>query len=376
MTGRPPFPLPRTVALVGLMGAGKSSIGRRLAQRLKVPFVDADSEIEAAAGATIEEIFERHGEAAFREGERRVIARLLDGPTQVLATGGGAFMDPGDSPLMRERAITIWLRADLDLLLGRVVRRSNRPLLKNRRSARRPRAPDGRAPSRLCRGRPHRRHARRAARGDARAWSSKRSRPISASRRCRHERRERLRVALGARSYDIVVGSGLLEEAGALMRPVLRQSRGRRRHRRDRGGAASRRASRPGSRRPASRIRRSFCRRASRPRISRHFQKLAEDILGARHRAPHHARRVGRRRRRRSHRLCRRDPAARHRLCADPDDAAGAGRQLGRRQDRDRHDPRQEPGRRLPSAGAGAGRYRRRSRPCRGANCWRAMPRS
>jgi len=123
--------LSRTVALVGLMGAGKSSIGRRLAQRLKVPFTDADIEIEAAAGATIEEIFERHGEAAFRDGERRVIARLLDGPVQVLATGGGAFMDPATRALFREHALTIWLRAELDLLLSRVNRRNNRPLLKN-----------------------------------------------------------------------------------------------------------------------------------------------------------------------------------------------------------------------------------------------------
>jgi shikimate kinase len=122
--------VPKTIALVGLMGAGKSSIGRRLAQRLKVPFVDADTEIEAAAGATIEEIFERHGEAAFREGERRVIARLLEGPIQVLATGGGAFMDPVTRALVRERAISVWIRAELDLLLSRVNRRNNRPLLK------------------------------------------------------------------------------------------------------------------------------------------------------------------------------------------------------------------------------------------------------
>ncbi|HUZ74981.1 MAG TPA: shikimate kinase [Stellaceae bacterium] len=124
------FPVPRTVALVGLMGAGKSSIGRRLAQRLKLPFTDADAEIEAAAGATIEEIFERHGEAVFREGERRVIARLLEGPVQVLATGGGAFMDPTTRALLRERAISIWLRAELELLLPRLTRRNNRPLLK------------------------------------------------------------------------------------------------------------------------------------------------------------------------------------------------------------------------------------------------------
>jgi len=129
-TTHPPFPVPKTIALVGLMGAGKSSVGRRLAQRLGLPFVDADSEIEAAAGCTIEEIFERHGEAAFRDGERRVIARLLDGPQQVLATGGGAFMDAETRRLLRERAITLWLRADIELLLQRVSRRNNRPLLK------------------------------------------------------------------------------------------------------------------------------------------------------------------------------------------------------------------------------------------------------
>jgi shikimate kinase len=119
------------VVLVGLMGAGKTSIGRRLAARLDMPFVDADAEIEAAAGCTIEEIFERHGEAAFRDGERRVIARLLDGPPQIIATGGGAYMDPETRALIAERAIALWLRADLDTLVARTARRSNRPLLKN-----------------------------------------------------------------------------------------------------------------------------------------------------------------------------------------------------------------------------------------------------
>lgn len=117
--------------MVGLMGAGKSSIGRRLAQRLGLPFIDADTEIEAAAGTTIEEIFQRHGEAAFRDGERRVIARLLESPPHVLATGGGAFMDPSTRALIRARTISIWLRADIELMLARVGRRSNRPLLKS-----------------------------------------------------------------------------------------------------------------------------------------------------------------------------------------------------------------------------------------------------
>lgn len=123
--------LDRPVVMVGMMGAGKSAIGRRLAQRLGVPFVDADTEIERAAGCTIAEIFERHGEASFRDGERRVIARLLEGPIGVLATGGGAFMDPETRARIRGRAITVWLKADLDTLVERVSRRGHRPLLKN-----------------------------------------------------------------------------------------------------------------------------------------------------------------------------------------------------------------------------------------------------
>ena len=119
----------RSIVLVGLMGAGKSAIGRRLASRLGMPFVDADSEIERAAGCSITDIFELHGEAAFRDGERRVIARLLARPAHVLATGGGAFMDPETRAAIRASGISVWLRADLDLLVSRVSRRSNRPLL-------------------------------------------------------------------------------------------------------------------------------------------------------------------------------------------------------------------------------------------------------
>lgn len=119
----------RTVALIGLMGAGKSCIGRRLAARLDLPFVDADREIEAAAGCAIPDIFARHGEQAFRDGERRVMQRLLQGPRHVLATGGGGFMDPATRQIIRERAISVWLRADVDLLLRRVQRRNDRPLL-------------------------------------------------------------------------------------------------------------------------------------------------------------------------------------------------------------------------------------------------------
>jgi shikimate kinase len=121
--------LPKTVVLVGLMGAGKTAIGKRLAQRLELGFVDADKEIEAAAGCSIAEIFERHGEQSFRDGERRVILRLLENPVHVLSTGGGAFMDPETRARVAERGISIWLRADLDLMLKRVSRRNDRPLL-------------------------------------------------------------------------------------------------------------------------------------------------------------------------------------------------------------------------------------------------------
>jgi len=118
-----------SIVFVGLMGAGKSAIGRRLASRLGMPFVDADEEIERAAGCSISDIFEIHGEAAFRDGERRVIARLLARPPHVLATGGGAFMDPETRAAIRESGISVWLRAELDLLVSRVSRRNNRPLL-------------------------------------------------------------------------------------------------------------------------------------------------------------------------------------------------------------------------------------------------------
>lgn len=120
----------RSLVLVGLMGAGKSCIGKRLAARLGLPFVDADSEIEAAAGCSIEEIFKRHGEAHFRDGERRVIQRLLEQPVMVLATGGGAFMDPRTREAIRARGLSIWLKAELDLLVKRTARKSHRPLLK------------------------------------------------------------------------------------------------------------------------------------------------------------------------------------------------------------------------------------------------------
>jgi shikimate kinase len=120
----------RPIVLVGLMGAGKTSIGRRLATKLGLGFVDADQEIEKAAGKSIPEIFADHGEPYFREGERRVIARLLDNGAQVLATGGGAFMNDETRARITQASISVWLRADLPLLMKRVMKRDNRPLLK------------------------------------------------------------------------------------------------------------------------------------------------------------------------------------------------------------------------------------------------------
>jgi Shikimate kinase len=120
------------IVLIGMMGVGKSTVGRRLAARLGVSFVDADEEIEKAAGMTITEMFERYGEPYFRDGERRVIGRLLDGEPRVIATGGGAFMQEETRALILEHATAIWLNADIDTLVDRVSRREGRPLLKGK----------------------------------------------------------------------------------------------------------------------------------------------------------------------------------------------------------------------------------------------------
>lgn len=121
----------RSVVLVGMMGCGKTSVGRQLAARLRLPFVDADHEIEKAANQTVPEIFSQHGEAYFRAGEQRVIARLLGSPAQILATGGGAFMNAQTRTEIAARGVSVWLRADLETLFERVSRKSSRPLLQN-----------------------------------------------------------------------------------------------------------------------------------------------------------------------------------------------------------------------------------------------------
>lgn len=123
--------LDRPIVLVGLMGAGKSTVGRRLAKRLGLPFVDSDDAIEDAAGFSAAEVFERYGEADFRDGERRLVARLIDGQVRVIATGGGAYVDPKTRKLLNERAITVWLDAPVEILADRTGRRDTRPLLRN-----------------------------------------------------------------------------------------------------------------------------------------------------------------------------------------------------------------------------------------------------
>jgi len=123
--------LDRPVVLVGLMGVGKSTVGRRLASRLRLPFVDSDAAIEDASGFSAAEVFERYGESDFRDGERRLVARLIEGEVRVIATGGGAFVDPRTRKLLNERAITVWLDAPVEILAERTGRRNTRPLLRN-----------------------------------------------------------------------------------------------------------------------------------------------------------------------------------------------------------------------------------------------------
>lgn len=125
-----PWSPDRAIVLVGMMGAGKTTVGRRLAPKLGLPFYDADEQIERAAGMSVNDLFLRHGEESFRRGEAQVIARLLSGPAHVLATGGGAVIDPETRALIRAHAISVWLKADVDVLLRRASRRATRPLLK------------------------------------------------------------------------------------------------------------------------------------------------------------------------------------------------------------------------------------------------------
>jgi len=206
----------RSIVLVGLMGAGKTSIGRRIAARLALPFRDADSEIELAAGCTIPEIFARYGEKEFRDGERRVIRRLLAEEPLVLATGGGAFMDPDTRATVRRDAISVWLRASLPTLLRRVAGRSHRPLL------------NAGNPEEILQNLMNVRHPVYAE-ADIVVDCSDESPEVTTGRvldailAWRPHRR--LSLALSTSSYDVVVGDNLLARAGALLAPVLPQKR-------------------------------------------------------------------------------------------------------------------------------------------------------
>jgi shikimate kinase/3-dehydroquinate synthase len=206
----------RSIVLVGLMGAGKTSIGRRLAARLGLPFRDADVEIEAAAGCSIPELFARYGEPAFRDGERRVIRRLLAAEPMVLAFGGGAFMDAETRAAVRAEAISVWLRCKLPTLVRRVAGRENRPLL------------TGGDPNEILARLMGARHPVYAEAdvivdcGDETpdATTTKVLDAVLAWRAPR-----RLAVSLGAGGYDVLIGAGLLSRAGALLAPVLQQKR-------------------------------------------------------------------------------------------------------------------------------------------------------
>eukprot|EP01034_Spumella_vulgaris_P008533 gene8533-10861_t len=210
-----PLSLPRTVALVGLMGAGKSAIGKRLAARLGLPFVDADDEIERAAGCTIAEFFERFGEQEFRAGERRVISRLLEESPRVLSTGGGAYMDPETRSLMKTRALTVWLRAELEVLFDRVKKRTHRPLLRQG------------DPKEILARLMQQRYpiyaeadivvdstAQPAERTTEQVIDAIRATDVMSSPRT-------IRVDLAGRAYDIAIGPGLIDRAGELSRPLL-----------------------------------------------------------------------------------------------------------------------------------------------------------
>jgi shikimate kinase/3-dehydroquinate synthase len=212
----PPHLQGRSIVLVGLMGAGKTSIGRRLAARFGLPFYDADAEIELAAGCSIAELFARFGEAEFRQGERRVIRRLLAGEPMVLATGGGAFMDPDTRASVRRDAVSLWLRASLPTLVRRVAQRSHRPLLA------------GGDPASILKGLIEKRHPFYAE-ADVVLDVSDESPEITTARAAEAlldwQAPRRLSLALSSGSYDVVVGAGLLERAGALLAPVLPQKR-------------------------------------------------------------------------------------------------------------------------------------------------------
>jgi shikimate kinase/3-dehydroquinate synthase len=210
------MPPGRSIVLVGMMGAGKTAIGKRLAARLGLPFHDADQEIEQAAGITVAEIFARHGEAHFRAGEKRVIERLLSGGPIVLAPGGGAFLDADTRALIKARALSVWLNCPIPVLVNRVKGRTHRPLL------------NGHDPAEVLRQLAETRHPIYA-QADITVFGAEDPADVTTANVmaaiAAHVPPLVVKVALSAGSYDVVIGPNLLVRAGALMRPVMRQPR-------------------------------------------------------------------------------------------------------------------------------------------------------
>ncbi len=317
--------LNKTIVLVGLMGAGKSCVGKRLAACLGLPFVDADREIEAAAGGcSISDIFAIHGEKVFRDGERRVIQRLLGNPMHVLATGGGAFIDPSTRALIKDKAISVWLQGR-----ARPAAEAHRPAQRPAaaaecRSARQAGRADRPALPGLCRGRPHGRERGRAA---GRHRAARLARHRSGTRR-RVERDQAamtiidrsaidvVRVDLGTRSYDIKIGGGLVARAGEMIAPAVKQKRAvivtdaqvARLYLDETPALAARRRHRQRGDRAASRRSDQELRRAG---------SAVRPAAGPEGRALDHADRARRRRDRRPDRLRRCRRAARHRVHPD-----------------------------------------------------------
>ncbi len=313
----------KSIVLVGMMGAGKTAVGRRIAQRLRLPFVDADAEIEAGARMSIPEIFERFGEAYFRDGERKVIARLLDDGQKVLATGGGAFMNPVTRERIAHKGVSIWLKPDFDVLMRRVRKRSNRPLLQTPNpEATLRRLLDERSPvyaqadlTIASLDGPHETVV------DAilEALRQKFSAPKPESAEI-----ESVEVTLGERSYQILIGDGLLARAGeeiARIAPgartaIVTDENVARLHLE----TLTESLEHAGLKTttivlPPGEATKSYTQ----------FERVSDGLIAGAYRAPRPGDRFRRRRHRRPRRILRRNAPPRCAIRTDPDEPAGAG---------------------------------------------------
>ena len=300
-----------------MMGAGKTSVGKRLAAKLGLPFVDADAEIEAGAQLTIPEIFERFGEAYFREGERKVIARLLNGGPQVLATGGGAFMNRTTRDNIAARGVSIWLKPDVEVLLARVRKKSNRPLLQTddpEETLRR--LLEERSPTYALaditiesRDGPHEFGGRDDAAPPRRA-AVRRAGARAADRR-------KVEVPLGARAYSILIGPGVIDEAGAEIARIAPGGQVRDRHRRECRAALSRPADRKPRRGRAYGSTSIVCPPGEATKSYAEFARVSRRADRGAHRTARHRHRARRRGHRRSDRLLRRLASPRRALRPD-----------------------------------------------------------